>query len=529
MSRRLDYSVIEELADIDIQVAETLRSMALIDHHVKQLQWRRDPVTWARERLKVHLWSGQQRILNALRDYRRVAVATCHEVGKSFVSSLASAFWIDTSPVGEAFVLTTAPTGAQVRSILWRELNRLHGRGLDGRMNQTEWWLTDPVTGNEEMVAVGRKPDDYNPTAFHGYHARRLLFIFDEASSAKPQVMDSADSICANDTSKILLIGNPDDPTAEFEKACRPGSGYHVIHIGAFDTPIFTGEDVPVALGEMLIGRSYVEEKRKKWAPRWRWVDKSGEECGPLEGSAVVPPAGLPEREIEHTASPFWFSKILGRFSPVALEGGLIPISWLARATERFLNLESDQLLDKARDGRKSLGVDVGGGGDASTICLSEGRVAGIIHEDHNPDTMHTAAIVIDKNKEHKPEIINIDPIGIGQGVHDRCYEVGLPIQGVNVGAGAYHPDEFMQLRAEVYWDLRGEFENDIIVIDPTDEDSVAELASIRFMRQGKNVIRIETKAEAKRRGVPSPNRADAFALSRFKGPYKAGFYGLST
>lgn len=526
--RRLDYAAIEELADIDISIQEDLKAIALIDHHRKQLEWRRNPVQWAQERLGIFLWTGQRKILEALRDHRRVACATCHEVGKSFVSSLASAYWIDTSPVGEAFVLTTAPTGAQVRSILWRELNRLHGRGLDGRMNQTEWWLADPMTGKEEMVAVGRKPDDYNPTAFHGYHARRLLFIYDEASSAKPVVLDSADSICANDASKILLIGNPDDPTAEFEKACRPGSGYHVIHIGAFDTPNFTGEEVPLALGEALIGRNYVEEKRKKWAPRWRWVDANGNPSDTANGVAVVPPEGIPDREVQHTASPFWFSKILGQFSPVALEGSLIPVAWLAWATERFLNAENDGKLEELKVGRKALGVDVGGGGDASTVALSEGELATIIHEDHNPDTMHTAGIVVAKRDEHDPDIINIDPIGIGKGVHDRCLELNLPIQGINVGMAAYRPEEFYLLRGEVYWGLREEFENTKILLDPTDEDTVSELASVRFQRQGKNVIRIETKAEAKRRGVVSPNRADAVALARFIGPYGAGFHGLT-
>ena len=65
-------------------------------------------------------------------------------------------------------------------------------------------------------------------------------------------------------------------------------------------------------------------------------------------------------------------------------------------------------------------------------------------------------------------------------------------------------------------------------MLDPTDDDSVTELASIRFKRQGKNVIRLETKDEAKRRGVPSPNRADSIALARFIGPYRDGYYGIT-
>lgn len=142
----------------------------------KQLTYRHDPIKWAEERLKVELWSGQRSILESVRDNLQTAVHSCHEVGKSFIAALTVCWWLDCHPVGEAFVVTTAPTGAQVKSILWREINRMHeSAGLHGRTNLTEWYI-----GNE-LVALGRKPGEHNMSAFQGQHARFMLVVLDEA------------------------------------------------------------------------------------------------------------------------------------------------------------------------------------------------------------------------------------------------------------------------------------------------------------------------------------------------------------
>ena len=49
--------------------------------------------------------------------------------GKSFIAARIAAWWLASRPVGEAFVVTTAPTRTQVRAILWREIARAHRAG----------------------------------------------------------------------------------------------------------------------------------------------------------------------------------------------------------------------------------------------------------------------------------------------------------------------------------------------------------------------------------------------------------------
>ena len=132
--------------------------------------------------------------------------------------------------------------------------------------------VTDVATacpeGNEELVAFGMKPDDFSPTAFQGIHAPFVLVLFDEACGIATPLWTAGESLVVNDESRMVAIGNPDDPTVEFAEICKPGSGWHVMEIGTFDSPNFTGESVPKRVAKQLIGRIYVEEKRRKWAPR---------------------------------------------------------------------------------------------------------------------------------------------------------------------------------------------------------------------------------------------------------------------
>lgn len=484
-----------ELVSTPIVSREALvTELHAIETELSRRRWRRDPLSWVRDRLQIFLWSKQREILQALRDHRRVAVKSCHEIGKSFIAAVAAGWWIDTAGPGEAFVVTSAPTGPQVRTILWREIGRVHSRGkLPGRTNQTEWLLPMP-SGKEEQVAIGRKPDEYDFSAFQGIHAREVLCIFDEACGIHGNLWEAGDSLIANDYSKFLAIGNPDVPDTEFFELCKPGSGWHVITVGAFDTPNFTGEDIPSSLRDLLIGKTYVEEKRRKWAPGWRWSD---------DGKHVTPPTTDRLKALE-SAGPFWCSKVLGEFPPNAEEGGLIPISWVKAAQERTLDPGEPN----------ELGVDVGAGGDASVIAHRQGSVVRIIHEDHNPNTMETAGNVIAARRRTGAMSVKVDKIGIGAGIVDRGHELGEPFVGVNVGEAADDPENYVNLRAELYWGIRERFEDGDVDLDPEDDDTAAELCSIRYKRTSRGQIQIESKDDAKRRGVSSPNRAEAVMLA---------------
>lgn len=493
---------------------ERLLAIALCEAEIKRRRWASDPVLWAREKLGDVLWSGQVRILEAVRDNRKTAAATCHEIGKSYDAGLLAAWWIDTHKPGEAYVVTTAPTNDQVRIILWKEIGRAHSRGnLPGRVNQTEWLMN--VNGKEESVGIGRKPNDYSPSAFQGVHAPFVLVIIDEANGVRGPLHDALDSLMANDQSKQLMIGNPDDPSGEFFDACRPNSGFKVVHISAFDSPNFTGEPMPEKITRQLIGRTYVEEKRAKWAPTWTW---DGNRC-------VMPEGG----KLEDT-HPFWQSKVLGQFPLQTSFGSLIPLAWIRAAQERTL----EPL------GINELGLDVGASehGDPSCCGHRRGPVFRVLYEDRQPDTMITTGKLIQHlhSARYGACRAKVDYIGVGRGVVDRAREQDLPVHPISVGEAstvtsclacktewdqALLPQEycpkcssknvqkvFANLLSQLWWSVRGLFERGEIDIDAADEDLAEELLMLRWAPNSKGQT-VVSYADG-----PSPNRADALMIA---------------
>lgn len=435
--------------------------------HLARLEWRADPKRWVNEKLDEFLWTKQVAIAESVRDNRKTAVPSCFASGKSWLAARLACWWIDTHPPGEAFVVTTATTAAQVKSILWREIGRAHSKGdLDGRLNQTEWRMVMPH-GKEEQVAFGRKPADMDQAAFQGIHERYVLVILDEAAGIPPSLWDAAESLAANEDSRILAIGNPEDAASEFAKVCS-SELWNTIKISAFDTPNFTDEEVPERLRKVLISKIYVDEKRSKW----------GEQ------------------------SPMWKAKIFAEF-PEVREDGLIPISWIRAAQDRSLEPE----------GPRELGVDVGGGGDKSVMGLRTGPVFRIVRRDDEPNTMKTLSNIEAVYDAENVEVAKVDEIGIGRGIVDAAKRSARRILGVNVGRAAKDKAGYVNLRAEGCWFVRTLFQNGLIDIDPHDEDLVAQLIEMRYKRVGGR-IQIESKREMKNRGVPSPDDFDCLVLA---------------
>ncbi len=79
-------------------------------------------------------------------------------------------------------------------------------------------------------------------------------------------------------------------------------------------------------------------------------------------------------------------------------------------------------------------------------------------------------------------------------------------------------PEMFYNLRAEYYWNIRERFINDDIDLSSLPIEALdelkAQLTAIKFEYTPKGQIKIETKEEMKKRGLPSPDKADALVLA---------------
>jgi hypothetical protein len=161
----------------------------------------------------------------------------------------------------DPFATTTAPTTKQVHAILWRFIGQAHRKGkLHGRITLDDEWYMGP--GGKELVAFGRKPTDHDQSAFQGIHALYPLIVVDEACGVPKSIFDAVDALATNSNGRVLAIGNPDDPSSHFAQICKPGSGWYVIKVSAFDTPAYTGDEVPAELLPLLVDPVWVEERK---------------------------------------------------------------------------------------------------------------------------------------------------------------------------------------------------------------------------------------------------------------------------
>lgn len=450
-----------------------------------------DPAGWVKDKLGEHLWSKQREIAQALIDHRKVAVKACHGPGKSFFGARAVAWWLDTHPVGSAFAVTSAPTDAQVKAVLWREIRKAWKNGrLPGRVTlDAQWKIAD------ELVAYGRKPADHDEHGFHGIHSRYLLVVLDEACGIPKALWTASATLGTNDDARMLAIGNPDDPTSEFQSICEgapedgtsglSAEGWWVITISIFDTPNFTNEPVPDELRHFLPSETWLEERRRKWGEN----------------------------------SPLWTSKVLGRF-PKDASTGVIPWSWLKacqgdEATRRIGPLRVPV----------ELGVDVAGSdmGDETVVRERCGQRAGRTWKVQSSDPEVVLQLVEQAVREAEPSRVKVDAIGVGWGIVGglRRSFPGLDVVAVNVAEAAPGEDsaKFVNLRAWIWWEVGRRLTQDRAVdLTEVDDDTLNELSSPKY-REVNGRIQIESKDDIRKRLGRSTDNADALLLAFYSPP----------
>lgn len=454
----------------------------LRDRWLPKTDWSLDPVGWvAKTYPEAFLWSKQKELMESVRDYPNTAVKAAHSVSKSFTCSMLTAWWLDSHSPGEAFTISAAPTDKQVKAVLWREINRrFHEGGFKGRTNLTEWY-------NElnELVAFGRSPNDYDPTALQGVHARYLLVILDEASGISEMLWDAASSLASNENARIVAVGNPDDPNSHFAKVCE-SPDWNVIKISAFDTPNFTDEYAPQHIREMLVSRRWVEEKSRTWGEN----------------------------------SPVYISKVLGEF-PKDAEDGVVPFSWASQCKTLELPADYDTC---------ELGLDVAAGGaDESVLWLRAGRKAVQKWTSREGDPLKLADWVLTIILQTKATNLKVDSVGVGWGVGgtlDGWFQDGrheCMITPVKVSWTAYDEEHYLNLRSELWWEARERSRQKEWDLGALSDDDLAELTAPRYhVRNSRGRIQIESKDEIRKRIGKSTDSIDALLLSFYVAAWPA-------
>jgi hypothetical protein len=477
------------------------------------------PVAWVNERLGEYTTRDQVAIMDSVAANRYTAVPSCNDVGKSYSGSRLVSWWIDSFPPGEAFVVTTAPTAAQVSAILWREIGKAHRKGkLIGTVNGANEWKIMHGTGKtaqSELIAYGRKPADYDPSGFLGIHARYVLVIIDEACGVPQALYQAVDSLVTNQNGRVLAIGNPDDPSSHFQKICQPDSIWNVIRIDALTSAGMTkerlegypdlvrymisqgipptDERIPEELYDMLVSPLWVEERMKEWG-----ID-----------------------------SPIFASRVRGAFPNVTIDT-LIHPHWVTLAQLR--ELEPRPMMTR-------FGVDVARYGTDHTIIMArQGGHCRVIEDiPYGPVTEVAGKVIHHGLRMGSDSLLTapvacIDDTGVGGGVTDILAEEGYPHVAIVAGEASSQvlptgKARFVNRRSELLWNLRealagpsGTGEDGWLDLDPNDTTLQAQLTNIKYSINRYGQIQVESKADIKKRrgntGSSSPDEADALSYS---------------
>lgn len=493
-----------------------------------------DPALWGLHRLNEYYHYHQRLILNSLRDFRYTAVKSCHGAGKSFIAARAAAKWLDLYPPGEAFVVSTAPTAAQVSAILWREIQKAHKKGsLIGHITTAGYpqWKIDG-----ELVGYGRKPSDYDDSAFQGIHARYVLVLIDEACGVDKALFDAADALATNEYARVLAIGNPDNPASHFATVCKADSGWNTIRIDGLATPNFTEElvanvdcpqcrslgretnllqdlmeeegvpynteEVPHDLRPMLLSPLWVEERLHRWvgwAPTPRLLAKQARE------------------------SALFTAKVRGLFPDSGTEG-VVPLGWVEAAMQR--HREWQEAGSPEPVGRRLLGVDVAREGEDDTcLAIRIGEVTQEVRRYRKADTMETTGFVVGAyGVDPDNSLPVVDVIGVGGGVVDRLRELNIPVLAFNAAGSAKGLTDrtgemgFTNLRAAAWWNLRELLDpsRGSRIALPDSEILKADLTAPKWRVMSGGKIQIESKADIKKRLGRSPDEGDSVVMAHW-------------
>lgn len=234
-----------------------------------------------------------------------------------------------------------------------------------------------------------------------------------------------------------------------------------------------------------------------------------------------------------------WYAAQAEKLDPVILAQE-VDIDYEASVTDAFIG---GDLVRAAADlgpaqvigmGPVKWGLDVARfGDDKSVLTRRRGRLVYQVEDWPQIDTMALADAVWNRCKELwfadsdlKPAQIAVDTIGVGAGVYDRLVQyqkqnaarVGVQLVAVNSSIRVEDGVNYNK-RAKMWDDMR-EWLKDTPCSIPVSSALVAELPALKYYyRNGLRLI--ESKEDAKKRGIKSPDYADSLALT-FAEPVKS-------
>lgn len=373
----------------------------------------------------------------------------------------------------------------KLRLMLGRQPDELMPAGFKPAVHSTYMQLTNPANGS---VITGEGGQDM------GRGGRSTIYVLDEAAFVPNAT--TVEAALSGNTDCVIWVSSVNGPGNLFAtKRFRILKPHQIARLHYKDDPRKTA--------------AWAERKRRSMSDDAKWAS---------------------EYEIDYSAS---------------VEGICIPAAWI-ESCKALAELEPRLFPSN----RVRLGGDVGAGKAKSVTIARAGPLVMVPKSRLEPDTTGTAWWMIANAIESGARELNFDAVGVGLGVQSTLMgnpQAGLVINPVNVGVepskdewpdGRTSEEMFGNLKAEIWWKcrvaaqdthahvrwLKGDPEGkeadnltDLLALPSGDYESDTlcfQLSLVKWLRNEKGKIVIESKDALARRGIPSPDYAEALMLT---------------
>lgn len=476
-------------------------------------RWITDPIYWGHKflaseaepwdpsPLQLQLWDAYKRLVTAkVKRYTGEPLTSDEEaiVNKQGISVMAGQGLgkeATIAPIGlhwqmcmkEPKVVCTAPAGPTLFSTLWPEfakwINRSRYLPHILTKQSDKIFRTDrgpePYWIKPRTIQANSSPDEQGEV-LRGIHSTSMLYLVTEASGVPEGVWKPLEGGLTDPIAMIILIFNP-----------TRNSGFAI-------------------------------ETQRKFRNNWICLHWDGEEMARIKREHPGRFLWFNENYLDVLKSKYGAQsnayRISGRgLPPLQAEDTLIGWDDMMDATERtFEYVKTDPVV---------IACDVAGeGADKTIILVRRGPTVVKIHEHVKRDATDIAYLIMGCFKDYvamsdDPQnyAVGVDVIGLGHGVYSQLIKIhGLKkVYPIDVSKVSSNQERYHRLRDEIFWMLREVFADTRLIAIPKDDELFQECTTIKWKEElGK--IKVEGKDKLAARGLPSPNKADALAMSEY-------------
>lgn len=478
-------------------------------------EYQRDPIGWARDKLGIpeatlrwslhpayrqHVWDGTPdplaTAMEAIAQWKDVAIESGTGVGKSYAAAVLILWFL--ACFENAEVYTFALTEDQLKLYIWKNITELWPRF---RVHFPQAQLTSLTirmkggideTWSAHGLPVQIKAGESVSSRAAGKHAEHMLLVYEEMAGMDRSVHEAGKNTCTAPHNLQLGIGNPNHQLDTLHRMAET-PGVVAVRASGTDHPNVVRKDPSVVPGAV----SQVS------------IDKRLAEYG--EGD------------------PIYQSRVRG-FSPEQAANALFRKAWLEASAQRFRARMANGTIPTQITGK---GVDAANSehGDEASICDFAGNCLVRLDAFPCPDSnLLGAQVVREAKRQGLPNTrVAVDAIGVGAGTVNEARRLQFPVQTLYAGGKPmkmvekaedgrqveWSPDvnQFDNLRSQMLWQLRLDFQRGEIDVDK-DDDLWQELLAHTFEEPAKTEV--ASKDEVKKAIGRSPNKSDSTMMANW-------------